>query len=42
MHIRVNDTVQVITGEDRGVQGKVLSVDHNAGQADRRGGESRL
>ena len=28
MHIKVNDTVQVITGDDAGVQGRVLSVDH--------------
>jgi large subunit ribosomal protein L24 len=26
MHIRANDIVQVITGEDRGVRGKVLRV----------------
>ena len=32
MHIRVNDTVKVIAGEDRDVQGKVLSVDHQAGK----------
>ena len=32
MHIRVNDTVRVIAGDDRGVQGKVLSVDHQAGK----------
>lgn len=30
MHIKVNDTVQVLTGDDKGVQGKVLSVDHQA------------
>jgi large subunit ribosomal protein L24 len=31
MRIRVNDTVEVIRGDDRGVRGKVLSVDreHN-------------
>ena len=28
MHIKVNDTVQVMTGDDAGVQGRVLSVDH--------------
>ena len=32
MHIRVNDVVKVIAGDDRGVQGKVLSVDHQAGK----------
>ncbi len=26
MHIRVDDTVEVITGEDRGTRGKVLKV----------------
>lgn len=32
MHIRVDDTVRVITGDDRNVEAKVLSVDHNAGK----------
>ena len=32
MHIRVKDTVEVITGDDRGVRGKVLSVDRSAGK----------
>ena len=32
MHIRVKDTVEVITGDDRGVRGKVLSVDRQAGK----------
>ena len=32
MHIRLNDIVKVIAGDDRGVQGKVLSVDHQAGK----------
>jgi large subunit ribosomal protein L24 len=32
MHIRVNDTVEVLTGDDRGVRGKVLSVDRAAGK----------
>jgi len=27
MHIRANDTVEVISGDDRGQRGKVLSVD---------------
>ena len=33
MHIRVDDTVLVIAGDDRGVRGKVLSVDRSAGKA---------
>jgi large subunit ribosomal protein L24 len=33
MHIRVGDTVEVITGDGRGQQSKVLSVDHKAGKA---------
>lgn len=32
MHIRVNDTVKVITGADKDVKGKVLSVDHLKGK----------
>lgn len=32
MHIRVNDIVQVTTGDDRGVRGKVLRVDRQAGK----------
>lgn len=32
MHIRVDDNVEVITGDDRGERGKVLSVDHAAGK----------
>jgi large subunit ribosomal protein L24 len=32
MHIRVDDIVLVIAGDDRGVRGKVLSVDHHAGK----------
>jgi large subunit ribosomal protein L24 len=32
MHIRVNDTVEVIVGDDRSTRGKVLSVDHEAGK----------
>ena len=32
MRIRIGDTVQVITGNDRGQQGKVLKVDHAAGK----------
>lgn len=31
MHIRAKDTVQVITGDDRGQRGRVLSVDRQAG-----------
>lgn len=30
MQIKVEDTVEVITGDDRGVRGRVLSVDHQA------------
>ncbi len=32
MLVRVNDTVEVITGDDRGTQGKVLRVDRRAGK----------
>lgn len=32
MHIKINDTVEVLTGDDRGQRGKVLSVDHEAGK----------
>lgn len=32
MHIRVNDTVEVIAGNYRGERGKVLKVDHAAGK----------
>jgi large subunit ribosomal protein L24 len=32
MHIRINDTVEVLTGDDRGVRGRVLSVDRQAGK----------
>ena len=32
MHIRVDDMVVVIRGNDRGVRGKVLSVDREAGK----------
>jgi large subunit ribosomal protein L24 len=32
MHIRANDTVEVITGNNRGDQGKVLSVDRAKGK----------
>jgi large subunit ribosomal protein L24 len=32
MHIRVNDTVEVLAGDDRGVRGKVISVDRAAGK----------
>ena len=30
MHIRVDDTVVITAGDDRGVRGKVLRVDHQA------------
>jgi len=32
MHIKVDDNVEVITGDDRGERGRVLSVDHRAGK----------
>jgi len=32
MLIRLNDTVEVRTGDDRGARGKVLRVDHQAGK----------
>ena len=32
MHIKVNDRVQVITGQDVNGSGRVLSVDHQAGK----------
>ena len=32
MHIRVGDTVEVISGNDRGSRGKVLKVDRAAGK----------
>ena len=32
MHIRINDTVEVITGNDRGNRGKVLRVDRSGGK----------
>lgn len=32
MHIRVKDTVEVRTGDDRGVRGKVLSVNRQTGK----------
>lgn len=31
MHIKVDDTVEVIAGDDRGERGRVLSVDRQAG-----------
>ncbi|MBI2826789.1 MAG: 50S ribosomal protein L24 [Planctomycetia bacterium] len=33
MRIKVNDTVRVISGDGRGIESKVLSVDHKAGTA---------
>ena len=32
MHIRVDDTVEVICGDDKGQRGKVLRVDRRAGR----------
>lgn len=32
MHIKTNDTVVVITGDDKGQRGKVLSIDRRVGR----------
>ena len=32
MHIKTNDTVEVITGDDKGQRGKVLSIDRGEGR----------
>jgi len=32
MHIRAGDTVKIITGDDKGVTGKVLTIDREAGK----------
>lgn len=32
MHIRVDDTVLIVTGDDRGERGRVLKVDRQAGK----------
>ncbi len=32
MHIKTNDTVEVIAGDDKLVKGKVLSIDREAGR----------
>ncbi len=32
MHIKLDDVVEVTAGDDRGVRGKVLRVDHQAGK----------
>ena len=32
MHLRVDDTVEVMAGDDRGVRGRVLSVDRETGK----------
>lgn len=32
MHIKVEDTVEIIAGDDRGERGRVLKVDHHAGK----------
>ncbi len=32
MHIKTNDTVEVISGDDKGVKGKVLAIDRDAGR----------
>jgi large subunit ribosomal protein L24 len=33
MHIKTNDTIVVLSGRDKGKQGKVMSVDSKAGKA---------
>ena len=32
MHVRINDTVEVITGDERGTRGKVLRIEHKSGK----------
>jgi len=32
MHVRSNDTVEVITGDDKGTRGRVLRVNHDGGK----------
>jgi len=32
MHIKTNDTVEIITGDDKGQRGKVLSIDRQVGR----------
>ena len=32
MHIKTNDTVEVLTGDDKGQRGKVLSIDRRVGR----------
>lgn len=32
MHIKTNDIVKVIAGDDKGVKGKVLNIDRDAGK----------
>ncbi|HEX5103720.1 MAG TPA: 50S ribosomal protein L24 [Pirellulaceae bacterium] len=32
MYIKANDTVEVMTGDDKGQRGKVLSIDRRAGR----------
>jgi len=32
MHIKVEDTVEIIAGNDRGQRGRVIKVDHHAGK----------
>ena len=33
MRIKVNDTVEVITGRNKGKRGKVMSIDRKSGRA---------
>ena len=32
MHLRVEDVVEVMVGDDRGTQARVLKIDHNTGK----------
>ena len=32
MHLKTNDIVEIITGEDRGLRGKILVIDREAGK----------
>ena len=32
MHVKMDDMVEIISGDDRGQRGKVLAVDHEAGK----------
>ncbi|HZL88352.1 MAG TPA: 50S ribosomal protein L24 [Pirellulaceae bacterium] len=32
MHLKTNDVVEIIAGDDKGVRGKVLHIDHEGGK----------